>query len=370
MTDLITIEKLLTVIKSKIDVHLQFKKEYDKQLASDFSLFNFFSMGENKMSQILAFFLDEKQNHGQGNIFLKEFVKLFYHTEIDITSSLNICEKVITNKRRIDIYIELETMIIAIENKIWADDQDNQLKDYAAYLEKSKGNYLLLYLTPYGVHPTAKSIDETLKADLIKQKKLKIISYEQDIIRLINHWLMVCQADNVSYFLKEFKKDIESKLLRKNTFSMAKDLREIIYSNEREITYLVNEYKEIEKEILAKFKKVKKKLDSISPKVSEGIQISQSHFFLWEGRKKIYKYALYKNGNKVWIQLIQEGIAFYFNYYLEKGTDDLFHKILIDLHINDITNIAHGQSANKLAAIYLDKVQIVNTAFNNYDAHH
>jgi hypothetical protein len=136
MNDFTKIEKILSKLKSKIDAHKEFKKEYNKQLAFDFSLFNFFNVGENKVSQILAYFLDEKQNHGQGDLFLKEFVNQFYGKEIDTTNSINICEKVITQNRRIDIYLEIGELIIAIENKIWADDQHNQLKDYATYLEQ------------------------------------------------------------------------------------------------------------------------------------------------------------------------------------------------------------------------------------------
>jgi hypothetical protein len=92
------IKNIINVVKSRIDAHLKFKREYDKQLAFDFSLFQFFSIGENKISQVLAYFLDEKQNHGQGDIFLREFVKAFYDKEVDIHHSVNICEKVITKK--------------------------------------------------------------------------------------------------------------------------------------------------------------------------------------------------------------------------------------------------------------------------------
>src|SRR5690606_34349033 len=116
---------------------------------------------------------------------------------------------------------------IAIENKIWADDQNNQLRDYSNFLErKSQGNYQLLYLNPYGLEPKSKSIDNKLKESLISQNKLKIIGYKQDIIPLINNWLVICEADNVSHFLKEFKKYLEIKFLGKNTLNMSKELRE------------------------------------------------------------------------------------------------------------------------------------------------
>jgi hypothetical protein len=112
------IENLLSIVKSRIDAHLKFKNEYNKQLAFDFSMFQFFSIDENKISQVLAYFLDVNQNHGQGNLFLNEFLLTFFGSIKEIKQIENICEKVISNKRRIDIYIQLSDITIAIENKI------------------------------------------------------------------------------------------------------------------------------------------------------------------------------------------------------------------------------------------------------------
>ena len=231
MTEFKKIQNLINIVKTKIDAHNKFKKEYDKQLAFDFSLFHFIEIGENKISQVLAYFLDENTNHGQGNIFLKEFVRIFYDGEIVVQQVEIKCEKPIDYGRRIDIYIELKGLTIAVENKIWADDQNNQLNDYSEYLnEQSKGKYLLLYLNPYGSEPKPKSISEELKDKLKSEEKLKIISYKDDIISLINNWLMICEADNVSHFLKEFKKYLEIKFLGKNTLNMNNELIDLLLS--------------------------------------------------------------------------------------------------------------------------------------------
>lgn len=361
------IENILNVVKSRIDAHLKFKKEYDKQLAFDFSLFQFFSIGENKISQVLAYFLDEKQNHGQGNTFLKEFVKTFCDKEIDVESSVNICEKIISKNRRIDIYIELNGLTIAIENKIWADDQTNQLSDYSKYLEqKSKGNYLLLYLNPYGLEPTSKSINRELKESLIEQKKFNIISYKHDIINLINNWLVICEADNVSHFLKEFKKYLEIKFLGKNTLNMSKELRIIILNHEREVQELVNEYKAIENEILGNLNAVGKELDNINVDLDFGIELSKSGLFNWEGAR-VYKYSISKNGNKIWVQLLKEEIHLYSNYYLQEGTDVLLNEILTELDINKNTKISHNESKSELINIFLSQVNIAKQSLIIYD---
>jgi PD-(D/E)XK nuclease superfamily len=359
------IRNLLNIVKSRIDTHSDFKKKYDKQLAFDFSLFNFFSIGENKVSQILAYFLDEKQNHGQGNIFLNEFVKLFYSKEIDTKHSINICEKIITEKRRIDIYIELNGLIIAIENKIWADDQHNQLKDYTTFLEKkSKGNYLLLYLNPYGTEPTIKSIDESTKINLIKEEKFKIISYKNDIINLINKWLIICEADNVTYFLKEFKKYIEIKFSGKNTLNMSKDLRTIIENNKREVHQLVKEYKEIENEVLNKLNLIGKELDKINIVETE-LKIDKSGLFNWDNTR-VYKYSISKNQNKIWVQLVKNEIDLVSCYYLQEGTDPKFNEILNDLNINNII-LNHEKGVSELITLFLNQVEIVKKSFQIYE---
>lgn len=369
MDEFIGTKHLLNTVKARIDVHNEFKKEYDKQLAFDFSLFQFFAIGENKISQVLAYFLDEKQNHGQGAIFLNEFIKTFSSKEIEVIGSINICEKRITQKKRIDIYIELNDFTIAIENKIWADDQPNQLKDYAGYLErKTKGNYLLLYLNPYGFDPSTKSINEAQKNSLIDQNKFKVISYKEDLINLINRWIVICEADNVSYFLKEFKKYLEIEFLGKNTLNMSKDIRAIIYNNEREVNEIVKEYKDIENEIISKLNAVGKELGSIEPSVDTDIIVSKSGLFNWNG-SRIYKYSLSKHDNKIWIQFEKKEIHLLINYYLQEGTDVNFHEILSDLNFKNNMIVNHNQKISELVNVFLNHVTIVNESFKIYDKH-
>jgi len=362
------IEKILNVVKSRIEAHLKFKREYNKQLALDFSLFQFFSIGENKISQVMAYFLDVNQNHGQGDIFLKEFIKTFYGQEIEIMQIENVCEKVITDKRRLDIFIQIEGLTIAIENKIWADDLSNQLSDYSSFLEqKSHGNYLLLYLNPYGFEPNPKSIDKKLKESLIKEKKFKVIGYKQDIIPLINRWLVACEADNVTHFLKEFKKYLEIKFLAKNTLNMSKELREIIYNNEREVQQLVNEYNNMENEVLFKLNNVGKELELINIDTEDpSIEINKSGLFNYEG-SRVYKFSVSKKENKIWVQFVKEKIHLYSNYYLQEGTDSVINDMLNELGVNKQKKIDPKLSKSELENIFLNQVRIAIDALKLYD---
>ena len=361
------IEHLLNVVTSRIEAHQKFRSAYNKQLAFDFSLFQFFSINENKVSQVLAYFLDVNQNHGQGDLFLKEFLSTFEIPNDNFIQIENICEKFISNKRRIDIYIQLSSITLAIENKIWADDQFHQLKDYSNYLEKhSKGNYVLFYLNPYGNEPSSKSINESLMQRLITENKLKIVGYKQHIIPLINKWLTLCEADNVSYFLKELKKYLEIKFLGKNTVNMTKEIRDIIYKNEEEVILLVNEFKLIENEILTKLNAIGKELDKIKPELSPDVILGKSGLFNWNGMR-VYKYSLSKGSNKIYVQYVKEDIHLISNYYLEEGTDTVFRALLNELNVNSNQRIDYKQDIHTLIQLFLDKVKTVNDSFRIYE---
>lgn len=367
MSEFSKIEKILRQVKAKIEAHNEFKNAYNKQLAFDFSLFDFFKVGENKVSEILAFLLDENQSHGQGNIFLNEFINLFYGQELDMANSQIICEKTITDKRRIDIYIKLKNKIIAIENKIWADDQHYQLRDYATYLEKkSKGNYLLLYLNPYGSEPTDKSIEDKFKEELIKADKFKIISYKHDIIGLINKWLMICEADNVSHFIKEFKKFLEVKFLGNKTLNMSENLRKIIYNNHEEVLSLVEEYKTIENEVIDKLNIVGKELENVKPKVDSDVTISKSGLFNWYGTR-VYKYSLSKGENKIWIQYVKKDIYLLSNYYFQEGTHSEFIQLGKSSSLNNHEVVNYKLNKRELMKLFLEQVEIANGIFRKFD---
>jgi hypothetical protein len=88
-------------------------------------------------------------------------------------------EYVIDNNRRIDIYIEDNNLTIAIEAKIYADDRDNQLKDYFEFI-KNKNNPYLIYLTLDGHEPSENSVNGINTTNIIQ------ISFKDEIYNWIN----------------------------------------------------------------------------------------------------------------------------------------------------------------------------------------
>lgn len=207
---------LLHKLRGGLDGLKKVREIYDERVAFDFNSVKLFKHDENTISNILAFFLDTKREHGQKDTFLKEFLDFFKLTEkISSWGNINIIREYQTSEnRRIDIVIKIDNFWIGIENKIWASDLQNQLKHYSEYLHKeSQGNYCLFYLNPYGREPSIRSVGEEEKRELIGTEKLKIISYDPEIINLVNRFESKCKADNVRAFIKDFNQHLKQKFI-------------------------------------------------------------------------------------------------------------------------------------------------------------
>ena len=85
-------------------------------------------------------------------------------------------------QRRLDILIKINNrLLIIIENKIFSNDHDQQLKSYSDWLETQPAEEkYLVYLTLYG----------TLSIEGFSEDKYKCLSYKKDIIQ----WLKDCSS--------------------------------------------------------------------------------------------------------------------------------------------------------------------------------
>ncbi|WP_228669743.1 PD-(D/E)XK nuclease family protein [Dickeya parazeae] len=79
------------------------------------------------------------------------------------------CEVTVENGRKIDLLLTFLDGVIAIENKPWAADQENQLRDYALWLNKRERPWTLIYLCNH--EPSELSLPEhtpeVLKKDIL-----------------------------------------------------------------------------------------------------------------------------------------------------------------------------------------------------------
>ena len=91
---------------------------------------------ENVYSNILAFFLDPGREHGFRSLFLNSLLSVAKYEEIQDSEEVEVNREEITETRkRIDLVISTDTLIIGIENKIKG-KLYNDLEDYGRRLTK------------------------------------------------------------------------------------------------------------------------------------------------------------------------------------------------------------------------------------------
>jgi len=242
------IEAFYSTVKTKVDITNQVRDLYGKTLSPDFNAFSFWHIDENKVSEILAFLLNPKGTHGQSDTFLKLFIQKFeIKFEYSDRDKISVtCEHATDNKRRIDILISknVNESIIGIENKIYTTtaDQNNQMFDYLTYLSECSTDYCLFYLAPalkrISEHSLSIKDFEAYAAD----NKLKMISYEFDIIELVHSFALHCESERVRFFILEFEKKLRQMFMGEDHLEENRFIIDYILENDNnlELSFKIN----------------------------------------------------------------------------------------------------------------------------------
>lgn len=216
-------------IKAREKLVLQFQQRHASKLATKFNAMRFLRWNENKVSEIMAFFLNPNAEHEQGDIYLQLFIRKLdlvfpYVSSIDIQVVL---EETTFENRKVDVVINYKngTRILGIENKIytWTADQRGQVRDYLDYLRKSckSDDYQLLYLAPKSKALTEYSAGEELEK-LKQSHKIIIINYEDHIIPLLGEFVKNTENERVRCFLIDFERQlIENYMGKENLDDMS-----------------------------------------------------------------------------------------------------------------------------------------------------
>lgn len=193
---------LLMKNTKKLDVKELIIDENDTKIASkikqkhidDGCLFNAFHnlnliRGEVKHLAFIGHLLNPYGNHFKGNLFLNHFINslLEYSTLKENEYLQNFTknnpfvkiEKKINDSGRIDLWLENDEYIIAVEGKIEAKDNEGQLQKYNDYLKKYNKKYLLIYLT-------LKRGEKPEKINMKKLSNFHLMNFEKDILTFIN----------------------------------------------------------------------------------------------------------------------------------------------------------------------------------------
>ena len=183
-----------------------------------FNPFQFLRTDEMGLSKILAFLLDQKETHGQGDLFLNSFLKYIGKHNFLAYDKIQVCvEKATSENRRHDIFIEgflnsKRRWIVSIENKLrFASDQEKQLKDYRDDLEGYREvEYCLIYLPVFKEPPSENSIRKNEWEDLISAKKAILMS-AKDLLDWLDNTLIIAPA--VKQFSQDLKKFLSEELM-------------------------------------------------------------------------------------------------------------------------------------------------------------
>lgn len=177
-------------------------REAEKATGSGFNLLRLLHMGGYEArthTPILADLLNPQGSHGQGGAFLMLFLQSCLQEYPDLMKRI---DKVVVKAEKsigpvdaeavsggiIDILLEFsDGAIVAIENKIYAGEQSNQVARYYDYVKKKAGQKgYLVYLTLSEQMPT--SIAEEFKSEII------CLTYTSDILK----WLRLCYKEAAS----------------------------------------------------------------------------------------------------------------------------------------------------------------------------
>jgi len=201
---------------------------YEKELASEYNIFRILKNIHAKEvithSPFMADLLNTNGRHKQGDLFYNEFLKqlnlgekefqfipddrnLFF---VEKEKHIGFIDDTGEKGGQIDILItyrdKQKQFAIAIENKINAVDQKNQLLRYYNYLKLvHQPNFLLVYLTKNEkeiniTFPSDYDQDEVIKA---KQRIINI-NYKQHVSQLIQQSLNFINANNIRAILIQY----------------------------------------------------------------------------------------------------------------------------------------------------------------------
>lgn len=245
--------ELFHQLEPRLAAARELDRELNHHLAHRFNVFRYLRDDELGLSRIIADLLDPKAAHGQGPQFLRLFlgglsVNLSF-SDTELSEATVVVEHPIEENRRIDIYVKISSggkrYCLAIENKPYAGDQYEQVKDYLKHLAArfDPDSFHLIYLSPTGEPPSEKSLP---KAELTCwHGRLLIMPYhhrhtdedwtdregKRDEFRdfrtpsSLTQWLADCRAQCEAQRLRWFLDDAESYCRR--TFGdtdMASDL--------------------------------------------------------------------------------------------------------------------------------------------------
>ena len=189
------LQQLITSVNTIVTINNKAKEAAIKR-GERFNIFKVCRITDKEVllhSRLIAALLNPEGAHGLGELFLMSFLRDVIDDEFNfnVNSAKVYTEKDIgpvTDRSggQIDILVQDDKgNIIVIENKIYAEDQKNQLVRYYNYAKENSNNFRLIYLTLDGHEPSKESLG---KEGIVYH----IASYRDHILR----WLEDCAKES------------------------------------------------------------------------------------------------------------------------------------------------------------------------------
>lgn len=261
-----SVQSLESMLKA-IERQMSYQRDLHRIKGETFNIFSILDLKTNEVrthSRFLAELLDPHGSHLMGDIFLKAFLrKIDYKKPFNTASAELILEKGIGVKTLssggiIDILIkDCGGNTIAIENKIYAGDQENQIVRYYNY---NRSRNTVYYLTLNGSEPSIEA-----KGDLKSDQDFYLISYGQHI----KEWLHRCQE--IAVDVPQVREGIKQYyLLIKNLTNLMINPNDIIIRN------LLFDYAESSQFIADNFQSIKNEIketfrNEVAAKLNEAL---------------------------------------------------------------------------------------------------
>jgi hypothetical protein len=200
------LEAAFSDLDIRLRAHASAQREIDRKEATQFTIFKFIEVDENVLSDMLAFLLDPAEAHGQQEQFLQLFVRRLGHTPGATLGQARVAREALTysiskHLRRIDVLVTAPGLVIAIENKVDAEEGDEQLDHYHAHVEKTApADYCLVFLTPR--RRRAESLKPATRKRLQAEGKLVEMSYVPDLRDWLRECVDCCESAVIRHVLK------------------------------------------------------------------------------------------------------------------------------------------------------------------------
>lgn len=283
--------KELYALIEKVNSTISKTEEISKLKGETFNIFFLLKverLENNTHSNFISELLNSEGSHQLGNVFLNKFIDIlnkYSSKRIEKENFSTHTEYHTQNYGRIDIVLETENTFIAIENKIYAGDQDKQIERYHNYAKSTGKKFQIFYLTLYG-----NEASEISRNKLITEQDYYTLSYKDDI----RNWLNECIKEASEFpiireTIKQYLILIKKLTGQLTNQKMEKELFEIILSNYEAAQKIESNFKKarrtfgdiIRKEVFKTLEKNQFVKQNFELKIGDSVENKTPHMQIW-----------------------------------------------------------------------------------------